>query len=147
MRSILRRFFRKAKKQPDPDRSKEAELYNSIGAAALDNVGRDDVSVLLFVERVEGGMNHCLRFSQPGSPHFSGVHTDNNLASALWRLDESVEAQPAETRWSAMEYLIEDGEIDVKFSYDPIDEEIPFWERTPAILEKYFPGKTSDTAK
>ena len=146
MRSILNRIFGKGDQKPEQDRSEEAELYNSIGAAALENVGRDDVSVLLIVERVEGGMDHCLRCSSPASPHFSGVHPDGNLASALWRLEDFVMAQPTDKRWSSMEYFIENGEMDVKFSYEPVNEGIPFWERTTAVIEKYFPGKTSDTA-
>ncbi len=114
---------------------------NSIGVAALENVGRDGVPVLLYVERIEGGLDYCLRYSEADSPYFQGVQTDNILGTALWRLDEFVTLQPPDRRWSAMEYFIESGEIDVKFSYDPIDEDIPFWERTPPIIEKYFPGK------
>ena len=146
MKEFLRRIFGKAEKRPESDRATEAELYNTVGLAAVENVGTDNVSVLLYVERVEGGLAHCLRYSQAESPHFSGVHIDGKLTAALRRLDEFVMEQPTDKRWAAMEYFIENGEIDVKFSYKPVNEDIPFWERTPAVVDKYFPGKTSDTA-
>ncbi|MFN2100694.1 hypothetical protein [Altererythrobacter sp. MF3-039] len=143
MIGILKRMFGKAAKGPEPDRAIEVELYNAVGVAALDNVGRKDVSVLLYVELVEGGLDHCLRYSETDSPHFASVMTDGNLGTTLWQLYNFVIAQDPEKRWSKMEYFIEDGEIDVSFSFDPVDEDIPFWERNPVIIEKYFPGRTS----
>ncbi len=143
MKNFFRLIFGRGPKKPEGDLVAEAELYNAVGVAAHENVGRDEVSVLIYVELVEGGIDHCLRFAEADSPHFHGVHTDGNFAIALWNLYKFVMDQSLEKRWSKMEYFIENGEIDVSFSYEPVNEEIPFWERIPAVFEKYFPGKTS----
>ena len=129
------------KKKPDSDRAVEAELYNAIGVAVIELIGRTDVSALLCVEMEEDSFDTAIRYSNADMPGVKGAFASQELTRALRDLREFLKSQGDDKAWISMEYFVGHGDVDVSLSYEEIDEDIAIWERSPAIVEKYFPGK------
>ncbi len=142
MRRIFDRLLGEARAQTSGEHATQAELYNDLGVAVAETVGRNGASILLYVEMKEDTFSTCVRYSSDDSPHYKGAFSNDLLREALMKLQSYLLDQSPDKHWTAMEYFIENGEIDVSLSYAVIDDKIPIWERTPAITEKYFPGKT-----
>ncbi|MEP5939007.1 MAG: hypothetical protein ABJ239_11825 [Erythrobacter sp.] len=129
------------KKKPDQDRANETELYNAIGVAVIELIGRTDIRALLYVEMAEGSFDTAIRYSSADMPGVKGAFASHDLTRALLNLCDFLKSQGDDKLWTAMEYLADHGDVDISLSYDEIDQDMAIWERSPAVIDKYFPGK------
>ena len=129
------------KAKPSSSHEIEAELYNAFGNAIVEQAGSVAVSVLAYVELSDDAISSSLRYSCKDSLHIEQGFLGNEGTQILMKLQEHLSRQGDQNVWTAMEYFVDYGEVNTTLSYDPIDEDEPFWDRSAAIIAKYFPGK------
>ena len=138
-------IFRRGK----PNRRKSAALLNEIGAALVEQVGQLEAKILLYAEielsEIDDnyGIDYFVRFARDGSPTVESRPAGDRLATAMQELFAFAKTMDEKHRWTRMEYVVENGEVDIAFSYDPrdADKEDEFWEKGPRLTRKHFGGR------
>ena len=125
------------------DLEKTAELYNDIGVAAVERIGSVDTKFLLYVEINEDSVSSFFCHATNESQVVDSLPSDDRVSLAIWALRSYLESVGAQHVWKSMEYVADYGEIDTVLLYDTpfAGAELALWEKTPALLEKHFPGK------
>lgn len=121
------------------DQAVESEIYNDIGIAVVDQIGTQDTKILLYLEMTADGLDYSIRYLDNEKSELRSLPAGGAVATSLFKLQVHVENLPSNKRWTIMEYWLDYGEINISLSYDEIDEEVPHYERAPAVIAKYFP--------
>lgn len=132
-----------------PDRKKSAALFDEIGAALVEDVGQLEAKILLYAEiELSGndddyGVDYFVRFARDDTSAIESAPASDRLATAIHQLFAFVKTLDGKHRWTRMEYVVENGQVDIAFSYDPrsADEENEFWEKGPRLTKKHFGGR------
>lgn len=122
------------------DKAVEAELYNDIGAAVVDEIGTVETKILIYVEMQDESFGTVIRYLDSDSKNVRGAYSNPDISGALSKLRSHLLDQSSDKLWKSMEYWIDYGEVNISLSYDNIDQGTPIWERTAEIVENYFPG-------
>ena len=138
-------LFRRGK----PNRRKSADLFDEIGAALVEQVGQLDAKILLYAEIElseiddDYGIDYFVRFARDDTSAVESLRTNDRVATAMRRLFDFAKNLDETHRWTRMEYVLENGEVDIAFSYDArhTDEENEFWEKGPRLTKKHFGGR------
>ena len=135
-------IFRRGK----PNRKKSAALFDEIGTALVEEVGQLEAKILLYAEIElsetddDYGVDYFVRFARDDTSAIESMPASDRLATAIHKLFAFVKTLDQKHRWKRMEYLVENGQVDIAFSYDPrnSDEENEFWEKAPRLTKKHF---------
>ncbi|MEM7700735.1 MAG: hypothetical protein AAF251_02245 [Pseudomonadota bacterium] len=123
-----------------------SELYNDLGLAVTRQISTTDTQVLILIERVEGGVDYAIHALEANEVR--SIRAGNEVATAIFKLDTLVSSLPREKRWTAMEYWLDHGKLEIDFHYEAINEDTPPWDRAwrKRAIERYFPGslRTAD---
>ena len=138
-------LFRRGK----PDRKKSAALFNEIGTALVEEVGQLEAKILLYAEIElseiddDYGIDYFVRFARDGSSTVESAPPGDRLATAMHKLFAFAKTMGEKHRWTRMEYVVENGEVDIAFSYDArnTDAEDEFWEKGPRLTRRHFGGR------
>tara|TARA_B100001179_G_C18527174_1_gene375432 strand:- start:130 stop:540 length:411 start_codon:yes stop_codon:yes gene_type:complete len=129
------------------ERETESKIYNDLGTAVIKQIGTIETKILIYIVLVDSNIDYSIFYLDRkkhlldrNKHRLRSLAGGNDVALALLQLKAYVESLPAEHRWTAMEYWLDRGKVDISLSYDEIDEEVPQWQRSPAIVENYFPG-------
>lgn len=118
----------------------QAQIYNEVGASVVEQIGTVETKILIYAVLTSDGMDYSIFYLQPDRNSVRSLPAQNAVATSLFKLQLHVEALPIEQRWTAMKYWINYGEVNISLTYDKIDENVPHWERSPVVVEEYFPG-------
>lgn len=122
----------------------QAEIYNDIGVAIVEQIGTVETKILVYVVNGEDGLDCSILYLDTDGRHTRSLPADNAVATSLFKLQLYLENLPAGKKWTAMEYWLDYGEVSITLSYDEIDQDVPHWERSPAVAKKYFPDFPSN---
>ncbi|GAA4035715.1 hypothetical protein [Parerythrobacter jejuensis] len=124
------------------DLDRAAELYNEVGAAAVEQIGTVDTKILVYAESDEGDLEILVRYSDKDAEVVDSLSDTEPVIEAVVDLYAYLEQAGEKHAWKCMEYVVDYGQVNVDISYDEAfcnGEEL--WEKSPKLLEKHFPGK------
>ena len=115
MVSFFNRWRGRAKQQNARDdvRKVEADLYNDLGVAVANQVGTSQTQILIYVVMADGAADYSIRYLAPDKRHVRSLAANGEVALSIIKLQDHVDSLEPEHRWTAMEYWLDDGEVNI----------------------------------
>ena len=117
-----------------------AELYDAIGARAVEAVGDENAKVLIYSEAEGGALFLFIRYQLPGSGVVQQLAGDPEVEDALHRLWKASCASTPPECWRGLVYLVDAGRVTARLLYDGQVDDRTLYEKDLALTEELFPG-------